>query len=1274
MQFAIWPPNKGGTATIGCVTDATGSEGALPTACAALLRASLDEGPTALFTDDAEDLLVQLRAAAVQSDAEVLYRAAAALHWYRYAATTGSEALHELAGAVAMLLAAGLEQRRLLETVLSLCRQRPETRSPFFQHALMTDLSEVAQEFAAPRILVLALEIGRGLTAVLPPDHPVRLPAATNTALLLYHLSRSVQDGGEVLDEAVRELRVVIDELPQDTPNRGFLLASLAEMLRARFERRGRRGDLTEAVQLAEHANTLAAQVGGSASDPESGEPADQDSGYELFVLGLTLLTVAEQSGRLSDYDAALARLDAALAATGVEHPERAGRCAGLALVLRERHRSAPDPAHLARATDLAREACDLLPEHHAERPAALLTLCHCLQDVFRDGRRRADLDEAFRAGSEALRTLGATDPRRPTVLSAVALNHQLRFERDAVTDDGDRAVALFRAAAECVGDGGVGDDEHAGHLSNLGVALRTRFERTGDLDDLHGAVTASLDAVRATPMGYRRAHRLGQYAGILMARFEHTRAALDAEHAIDALTEVLGTLPEDDAERTAYLHNRGLARTARWRVLSDPDALEDALRDLRTAADRGRVERFPELAAVLSALGGVLRMRFERVGRREDLSEAVTVGREAVAEEIGDPIARAGRLTNLGSTLQLRFEHGGEMEDLLEAVRLGELAVRLLPPDHPDLGTVLMNLAHARRARFERTGDVRAGAAAVVAYRRACRTPTAPVLVRLQAARSWGATELIRQEKRPVTARRWVRALAGYEEAVRLMPVAAWHGMAYEERGIVLSQVAGTPSTAAAVALRAGFPERALELLELGRGVLHTQLLDRRGTAEAVRAAAPDLADRMDQVRLRLERAAAERDHVLAPQPLDDPAAGAGVGEGLRRAGALELARAWDALAAEAAECPELAGVLSPPRFDALLAAAEHGPVVVLNASALRCDALILTPAGVRVHELTGVTPGNLRTALVTYTEVVAGMRRLALLGDRRQVQLSEQLRELLAWLWTRIVEPVLDGLGLAHRAGDWPRLWWCPASLLGLLPLHAAQTYDVGRGMDTGTVDRVVSSYTPTLRALLETRRRPVPVDGTADRLLVALRHTPALPELPYVSEESALTRAAPEPTETLEDEGARRDAVLAALSRHRHLHFAGHSRQDSGRPGASCLRLYDGPLTVAEICDLELRDADVAFLSSCEGGASDPDLPDETLDLAGALLIAGYRQVIAAAWAVTDGTAPEVVRHIYGFGTPTASAGEPWVAAALHAAVRAVRDRLPPLEWAGYRYSGV
>jgi hypothetical protein len=71
-------------------------------------------------------------------------------------------------------------------------------------------------------------------------------------------------------------------------------------------------------------------------------------------------------------------------------------------------------------------------------------------------------------------------------------------------------------------------------------------------------------------------------------------------------------------------------------------------------------------------------------------------------------------------------------------------------------------------------------------------------------------------------------------------------------------------------------------------------------------------------------------------------------------------------------------------------------------------------------------------------------------------------------------------------------PRVWWMPLGLLGLFPLHAA-----GHSGEAGALDRVVSSYTSTLRVLAHTRGRPPAV--TRRQLVVALEHTPGLPDLP-------------------------------------------------------------------------------------------------------------------------------------------------------------------------------
>ena len=84
-----------------------------------------------------------------------------------------------------------------------------------------------------------------------------------------------------------------------------------------------------------------------------------------------------------------------------------------------------------------------------------------------------------------------------------------------------------------------------------------------------------------------------------------------------------------------------------------------------------------------------------------------------------------------------------------------------------------------------------------------------------------------------------------------------------------------------------------------------------------------------------------------------------------------------------------------------------------------------------------------------------------------------EDTLSEVLEWLWDAAAAPVLHQLGhvAAHETGQpWRRIWWIPGGLLGLLPLHAAGYHR--RGTGETVLDRVVSSYTPTVRALAHAR----------------------------------------------------------------------------------------------------------------------------------------------------------------------------------------------------------
>ncbi|MFD0634299.1 CHAT domain-containing protein [Catenulispora yoronensis] len=297
--------------------------------------------------------------------------------------------------------------------------------------------------------------------------------------------------------------------------------------------------------------------------------------------------------------------------------------------------------------------------------------------------------------------------------------------------------------------------------------------------------------------------------------------------------------------------------------------------------------------------------------------------------------------------------------------------------------------------------------------------------------------------------------------------------------------------------------------------------------------------------------------------------------------------------------------------------------------------------------------------------------------------------LAETLEWLWDTVAEPVLNALGYraAPAAGAaWPRVWWAPGGLLGLLPLHAAGRHSEDGVRDGGSsvMDRVVSSYTPTVRALRHARRRQATGPGTSSSLIVAMPTTPGLPgdgRLAHVpGEVAALRRRLPNPL-VLNDSIATRPYVLNQLPLHAIAHFACHGSHDPADPSQSRLILHDhreAPLTVASLAPVNLDHARLAYLSACDTALSTAaGLLDEAIHLTSAFQLAGYAHVVGTLWAIDDEIAVEIAEDFY-TGIHNESTGEfdfASAAHALHRAIRVQRDRYPrtPSLWAAHLHAG-
>jgi hypothetical protein len=545
---------------------------------------------------------------------------------------------------------------------------------------------------------------------------------------------------------------------------------------------------------------------------------------------------------------------------------------------------------------------------------------------------------------------------------------------------------------------------------------------------------------------------------------------------------------------------------------------------------------------------------------------------------------------------------------------------------------------------------------------------------------------------------------------------VLAWRGLDRSVQERRLTEAAGVGSAAAAWALTAGQPRRAVELLEQGRQVLWSQAVQTRGDLSALAAVAPDLAARLDETRRALDTGAVGH--------LDLPGGGGairmdllggfggGFGGGAFDGGAFggsgggadatdarrRLAERWESLVEEARRLPGFGDFLSAPPFDRLREAARGGPVVLVNTTRWRGDALVVTPTD--VHPV----------ALPWLDHDTAQRRAAALLAAQREAESSRDglarahwrhtLGATLRWLWDAVAEPVCAALAdlVPPAPGPPPRLWWCPTGPLTMLPVHAAGRYGASPGLAArrrpSVPARYVSSYTPSLGALLRARSRPAP-GGPPRVFAVGLTRTPGQAPLPEVAEELRAISTHLRGVRLLTGPAATRAAVLDALGRHSWAHFACHAVQSVDRPSSSALHLADGRLSVLDLATSPALTAgpdgdpdvgpELAYLSACRTAAGAEALPDEAIHLTAALQMVGYRHVIGSQWAVADRIAARVADDVYatlstGTGTATggtaAGADDPaGPARALAAALDRVRRDHPdrPELWASLVHSG-
>ncbi|MFI0480909.1 CHAT domain-containing protein [Actinomadura sp. 9N215] len=945
-----------------------------------------------------------------------------------------------------------------------------------------------------------------------------------------------------------------------------------------------------------------------------------------------------------------------AIEATGADHP-RLGVVLGIAAqTLTQRYRDAGQEAELAEAVALARRA---VRWYARQMPGVWQPRTHlaqallCLHEVNNDV---AVVDEAIEQYAICLAQCpDEAVVARAHVLLELGNARRLRYERTGDLDDLQQAILAVHQAR----DGMPADDEHyATLLGNLSGFLYYMYERTGNESTHNEAVAAGRAALEAEGSTRQSLRTLNNLGSSLVQRFVRTRDSRVLDEAVDLLERAVEGTPERDPELPARLTNLAEAQGYRYVQFGDLEALDESItlgrRALAALSARPPYDRLR--CGTAARLGHRLRLRYVRTGDPSAPEEAAGLLREVVAalpETVPD---RPHFLHLAAMALESLYQETRRPEVLDEAIAMARAGLENLQRRHGDQQGLLMALGALLSHRYDEVNDPACLREAGSSFRDAALLDGPPtnqiVCCRLAAAVAMRDGD-------------WRTASDMLDRAISLLPRLAARGLARSDQERLLKDIAGLAQDACASALQAGEPGRALTLLENGRGILFAQLLETRSDFTELRDRHPAIANRLDDLRARL---------AAPPDPLDDPDEHHA------------LAAQWDLLIAEIRKLPGFARFALPPSVEELLAAAGPGrPVVVVSISEHRSDALLLTADGLDVVALPGVTPAaveeQVRGFLTAMGEPAAGP------STATDAERGRQVARTLTWLWEMIAGPVLDRLDLTAAAGAPSRMWWCPTGPLSLLPLHAAGHHTDAADAPT-VIDQVISSYTPTVRALLHARRdRADRASGSGDAreaakaaravssLVVPMPFTSGAQNLPGAANEAALFDALFERVTVLAEPDARRGRVLAELPRHEVAHFACHAFSDSDHPSTSHLLLgdhEDRPLTVLDIAGLRLEDAELAYLSACSTAHTGGALADEAIHLAAAFQLAGYRSVIGTLWPVADRPAVHFARGIY---KAIAARGTDMTAQALHATTHRLRDRWPghPEIWAAFIHVG-
>ncbi|KAH8811034.1 CHAT domain-containing protein [Xylogone sp. PMI_703] len=909
------------------------------------------------------------------------------------------------------------------------------------------------------------------------------------------------------------------------------------------------------------------------------------------------------------------------------------------------------DISDLEESIRALRGCVDETSTNKLDQELRLLGLARALKTKFSKTGAMADLNEAIQVTRMLIN--GISEPKtRARHLELLAHLNVLKYENNGDIVFLDEAIEAWQQVVKLT------PREHplrGRRVHHLGLRMQLRYSRTGEITDLDAAIQILQESLNLTPRtDPNRAEWLHSFAVHLGHRYLRVLTLADLQEGIRALEEgieITANFNNRNKERPGLLFHLGVQLLWRYERTQDAADLDNAIRALQDASNSSsttRSDKYQHATSICSLSYGLFD-RYKRTRALADLEEAIQVAHESIRKTERDNPRDPNQSNNLsivmnGLALMLeeRFLRLGDIADIEESIRVQRECLSAAFENDPSIAAWKLHLALELERRYQATNSMSDLTEAISLCISALHQSNSYPRTRIKAGRHAVRLCAFRSD--------WKEACKVAGAAMDLIPAMMLQSLEHSDKQRLIAENFELASDAAAVALNAGeSPYVCLRLLEQGRSILAESLQSLRTDSLSLRSKHPEM----------------EKKYIRLCQELDLPDSTEPEAKSLsweaRASRRYNASRELETLLVEIRKQPGFEDFLLPQTEKEMQSAANYGPIALVNVSKYRCDALLVEKHQIRSLRLPDLHSNDIE-------EKVQGRS----LGSP----------PVLRWLWDTVTNPVLDALGFNcpplsddTTSADWPHVWWIPTGSLRRFPLHAAGRYGADERLHMSVLDRVMSSYSLSIKSMIYFRRRQqtvanfTPSTHPEEMLLVAMQDTPGQNTLPFATKEVEMLHAlCKEMALTPIEPGRRKDDIVLHLPHCRIFHFAGHGHTDNADPAKSSLLLDDweiNRLTVATLMGLNLGAQEhappfLAYLSACgTGRTQNSKFVDESIHLISACQLAGFRHVIGTLWEVNDQTCVDVAKITYE-GIRDGKMSDESVCLGLHRALRELKKR--------------